>query len=200
LFRILTSKSVRRVVLLCSIVSMWGAEALYSVQAASEDGTRVSLGTVSGPPKGQVMVPLYLTPDPAGIKVGSISAAIGFKGKVVSFVRAEKGFLLDGVNAGFEVELRKDDKDPDKSILQLEVATEGVERKALREGLILSLIFRIEADAPESTKVALTFEELSAGNLDSPAGAIEPLSGKEGSIEVISPEQVPYVACFFFTH
>ena len=169
-------------------------------QAAPARGTRVSLGSVSAAPKGQVMVPLFLTPVPSETQVGSLSAAISFEGKAVSFLRADKGFLLDGVNGGIEAQLQKDSSNPNKSILQLEVTTRGENRKALREGLLLSLVFRVEADAVPETNVTLNFEKLSAATPDAPPKAIEPLVGQKGTIEVLKPESVPYVGCFFFTH
>ena len=169
-------------------------------QSASDGGTRVSLGSVSGVAKTQVMVPLYLTPDPPGMKVGSISATIGFETKAVSFVKVEKGFLLDGVNADFEAEIQQDANSPDKSLLHLEVATQGAERKALREGLIVSLIFRVNDDAPDGTVVDLAIEQVGAKGIDAPPTAIEPLSAEGGTIEVILEDALPYVGCFFFTH
>ena len=146
------------------------------------------------------MVPLFLTPVPSETQVGSISAAISFEGKAVSFLRADKGFLLDGVNGGIEAQLQKDSSNPNKSILHLEVSTRGENRKALREGLLLSLVFRVEADAVPETKVTLNFEKLSAATPDAPPKTIEPLVGQKGTIEVLKPESVPYVGCFFFTH
>ena len=169
-------------------------------QSASDEGTRVSLGSVSGVAKTQVMVPLYLTPDPPARQVGSISAIIAFETKAVSFVKVEKGFLLDGVNADFEAEVRQDANDPDKSRLHLEVATQGDERRALREGLIVSLIFRVNDDAPDGTVVDLVIEQAGAKGIDAPPTEIEPLSAEGGTIEVILEDALPYVGCFFFTH
>ena len=169
-------------------------------QAASRQGTRIALGSVSGVAKSQVMVPLYLTPDPPGIKVGSISATIGFETKAVTFLKAEEGFLLDGVNADIQADLQQDAGNPGKSILRLEVATEGVERKALREGLILSLIFRVNDGAADGTVVSLTFEQIGAKGIEASPTEIEPLSGQNGTIEVILEDALPYVGCFFFTH
>ena len=180
--------------------ALWILPAALLAQAANGQGTRIALGAVSGVAKSQVMVPLYLTPDPSGIKVGSISATIAFETKAVTFLKAEEGFLLDGVNADFEADLQKDADDPNKSILRLEVATEGDERKALREGLILSLIFRVNDDAADGTVVPLVFEQIAAKGIATPPSAIEPLSSQNGTIEVILEDALPYVGCFFFTH
>ena len=180
--------------------ALWILPAALLAQAANGQGTRIALGSVSGVAKSQVMVPLYLTPDPPGTKVGSISATITFETKAVTFLKAEEGFLLDGVNADFEADLQQDADDPNKSILRLEVATEGDERKALREGLILSLIFRVNDDAADGTVVPLVVEQFAAKGIDTPPSTIEPLVSQDGTIEVILEDALPYVGCFFFTH
>lgn len=169
-------------------------------QAVSAKGTRVSLGTVSSAPKGQVIVPFFLTPGTAETQVGSISAAIRFDSKAVTFQRAEKGFLLDGVNGALRAEMKQDSANPNRSVIQLEVSTGGENRKALREGLVLSLVFHVEASAAPDTSVALTFDKLSAASPETPPKPIAPLVGQKGAIEILKPEAVPYVGCFFFTH
>jgi len=181
------------------VLLLTSARFLSSAQAA-ENSTQVSLGVVSGPPKDTVMVPFYLAPDPPGRQIGSVSATVRFQNNGVAFVRGEKGFLLDGVNADFTVELQKDPQDADRSLLQVVVATRGEPRKALREGLLMTLVFRIEENAAPGTNVVLEMEKVRADDLNNPPQSVEPLSGKNGMIEIISPESVPYVACFFFTH
>ncbi|MBI4442699.1 MAG: hypothetical protein HY649_04920 [Acidobacteria bacterium] len=172
-----------------------------SVGKAAENGaTEVSLGDVAGPPKGIVMVPVYLSPDPPSREVGKIAATISFKNEGVAFLRAEKGFLLDGVGGKINVETKNDAQDPNKLVLAMEVVTEGEPRKALREGLVLTLVFQIAEGAAPDTKVALAVENVSATDIAAPPKAIEPVAGKNGTIEIISPDAVPYIACFFFTH
>jgi hypothetical protein len=161
--------------------------------------TLLSLGAVSGAGKAQVMVPLFVTPYPAELPVGSISASLVYQSKGLTFVRAEKSFLLDGVGGVFQVQPAKDPDDPDKSILAIEVSTKGEPRKALREGLILTLVFKIDADAKPGT-VSLDLQKMTASNLDLPPKPIQPLVSKSGTIEIVAPEGVPYVGCFFFSH
>lgn len=169
-------------------------------QAVAAKATRVSLGTVSSAPRGHVIVPLFLTPGAPEIQVGSISASIRFDSKSVTFQRAEKGFLLDGVNGALEAEVKQDSANPNQAVIQLEVFTGGENRKALREGLVLSLLFRVEAGAAPDTNVALTLYNLSAATPETPPKPIAPLVGQTGTIEILKPEAVPYVGCFFFTH
>lgn len=186
--------------LLLTFFLLGGSVRVPPAFAAPQKEIMVTLGAVSGAPKSEVLVPLMLAPSPPELQIGDISATIRFENKAASFLRAEKGFLLDGVNAGFEAQIQKDPGDPNQSVLQLEVATKGEPRKALREGLVLTLVFRIAEGVNPGTVVDLNIEKLTAGDLSAPAKPIAPLSGQKGSIEVISPEQVPYVACFFFTH
>ena len=178
-----------------TLIGMCGAEI-----AAHAQVTVVSLGDVSGGVSSEVIVPVLLNPATTETRVGSISSTIGFDRKLVTFLRAEKGFLLDGVNGKFQTKVQENAAKPEKSSLQLEIATEGEPRKALREGLVLSLIFKINADTPPNTMVPLRFEKLNVGSTDRPSQPIEPITSTPGSIEVLSPESIPYVSCFFFTH
>jgi hypothetical protein len=198
--REVTNKESYRIAVLLGIVLAASAAPLRSSQDNSEKGTFNSLKTVSAAPKNQVMIPLSLTLVPPETQVGRIAATIGFENRGVSFLRVEKAFSLDGVNGSFQAEVQKDANDLNKSILHLEVFTKGEPRKALRDGLVLYLVFQIEADASPGIAVALDFQKIGASNLDDPPKAIEPLVGKNGVIEVLNPENVPYVSCFFFTH
>ncbi|MBI4480973.1 MAG: hypothetical protein HY651_13215 [Acidobacteria bacterium] len=171
-----------------------------AIGAAYAQVTVVSLGDVSGGVGTEVIVPVLLNPATTETRVGSISSTIGFDRKLVTFLRAEKGFLLDGVKGKFQTKVQENAAKPETSTLQLEIATEGEPRKALREGLVVSLIFKINGDAPAKTVVPLRFEKVSAGSADTASQPIEPITSTPGSIEVLSPESIPYVSCFFFTH
>lgn len=187
------------------LVALTGAAPLlHSAQQSSgespEKATRIALGAVSGAAKSQVMVPLFVTPYPSETPVGAISATIEYPNKGITFLKAEKSFLLDGVNGVFQAQGEKDTKDPAKSLIKLEVSTKGEPRKPLREGLILTLLFRIEPDAAAGSTVTLHLQKTDATNLDTPPKPIQPLVGKNGTIEILAPEAVPYVGCFFFSH
>ena len=167
---------------------------------APQKTTLVSLGEVAGGPKSQVLVPVFLTPASPETKVGRVSATITFNSKLVTFVRAEKGFLLEGADGAFKIDLQKDANHSDQSVLLVDVFTQGENRKPLREGLILSLLIDVNEGTPAGTNIPLELENVVASGLDSPPQPIEPLTSKNGNIEVLTPESVPYVACFFFTH
>lgn len=189
-----------KVVVFFNLLLVIGTEALYSAQKEPEKNTRVALGDVSGPPKTEVMVPLYLTPASEDLRVGSISVAIGFDGKMVSFVKAENGFLLEGADGTFHAEVKKGAEDSNHSVLFLEVSTRGEPRKSLKEGLVVTLMFAITPEAPPGNKVSLEFEKVSAADLSTPPKIIEPLSSHQGIIEILPADALPYVGCFFFSH
>ncbi len=194
------SRKLHRSGLLLTLLFLMAAPGLLFAQSDSEKATRIALGAVSGSFKSQVMIPLFLTPYPPENPVGSISATIEYPSKGLTFVKAEKSFLLDGVNGGFEVKAEKDPKDPAKSLIHVEVSTKGEPRKPLREGLALTLLFRIEPDAPAGKTVTLALQNAAAQTTDSPPKPIKPLVTKNGTIEIVAPEGVPYVGCFFFSH
>ena len=206
-------QTIRRVISKSSVVGCMGllstaciaAYLLISpsslmAQAATDKAKRIALGAVSGDPTSQVMIPLFLTPYPPETPVGSVSATIEYNDKGLTYQRAEKSFLLDGVGGGIDVKVEKDPKDPTKSVIRAEVTTKGEPRKSLREGLLLTLVFKIEPDAPASTTVSLAINQASASNLDSPPKPVQPIVRKNGTIEIVAPEGVPYVGCFFFSH
>ena len=162
--------------------------------------TSISLGAVSGGTKSQVMVPLFVTPYPPEKSVGGITASIEYPNKGITFVKAEKSFLQNDVNAVFQVHVEKLPEDPSQSVLKVEIATQGEPRKPLNPGLILTLNFRIEADASPGSKVILRVSKAVASDLEKPPKDIQPVAAKNGNIEILAPEAVPYVGCFFFTH
>ena len=194
-----SGNALRAALVLTVAYTLFLAEAGFGrpAQAASAGTTSVALGAVSSPPKRQVMVPVFLTP---GTPVGSFSAEIRFARKGLLFVRAEKGFLLDSVNATFRAVAEDDASKPGQSVIRLEVSTGGETPKALREGLVLSLVFRVEADAEPDTTVKLVLDRLTAATPSTPPRPVTPLVGREGTVEILRPDAAPYVGCFFFTH
>ena len=189
-----------RLVIVCHLVLVLAAGALHAAQKDSEESTRVALGNVSGPPKTKVMVPLYLTPASGDLRVGSISAAIGFDSKMVSFIKAEKGFLLEGAEGTVRSEIQKGAEGSNHSVLLLDLSTRGEPRKSFKEGLLVTLTFEVAPQAVPGKKVTLEFEKASAEDLSTPPQNIEPLSTHNGIIEILPSDALPYVPCFLFSH
>jgi hypothetical protein len=109
--------------------------------------------------------------------------------------------LLDGVGGVIEeAHDLKDADNPRKSRFRIKVVTSGEPRKSLPDGLVLSLIFEVKGDAVPKTVVPLKIEKLSVTDVDTPPGDLAGSVGRQGSIEVILPEEVPIMPCFFFSH
>lgn len=161
------------------------------------EGNGITLGNVSAAAKTNVIVPLMLELESEEVRVGSLSATIGYNANVATFDRAEKGFLLDGVGGKIKATPKVDGE---KSSVHVEVVTEGEPRKPLRKGLILSLIFKINEKAASDTRMPLLLSDAKMISPDAEPKPIEPLKLAAGEIQVLAPENVPFVSCFFFTH
>jgi hypothetical protein len=146
-----------------------------------------------------VSVPLFFTPPSSpDAGAGRLKATIRFEKQAVTFLKADKGIILESLMGRLEVKQESDSENPQGAILRIEISSDGKEH--LREGILSLLVFSINEDAPAGTKVALQLRDLEADSLDAPTRKIEPLAAKDGSIQVIRPEETPYVNCFFFTH
>jgi len=189
----------RRLWLLTAAVLCLGVR-LGETQETPKLGAQISLGTVSGSPKGEVMVPLLLAPNSPETRVGGIEATVVFETKSVAFERPEKGFLLDGVGGVLVAEVTKDPDHPAQSRVQIQVLTQGQKRKNLPEGLVSSLLFRIAPDAPPGSKVAVKLEKVSAFDMSTPPVELIGTAGTDGSIEIVEEGSTVTVGCFFFTH
>ena len=160
-------------------------------------GNGLTLGNVAAAAKGKVIVPLLLEIESEDVRVGHISANVGYDADVISFQQSEKGFLLEGVGGKVTVTPKEDGA---KSSIAVDIVTEGEPRKALRKGLVVSLVFKVNEKAAADTKVPLMLSAVKLETPDSEPKSIEPLKLTPGEVAVLSPENVPFVSCFFFTH
>lgn len=167
---------------------------------SSGRGASVSLGAVSGTAKNEVAVPLMLIPHPSDTRIGGMEMTIAYESPYVTYQRAEKGFLLDGVGGVIDAREIKDPDNPKKSRVTLKVETKQKSGESLPEGLILTLVFEVKANAVPRTVVPLKIEELTVTESGAGARVLHGTVDKHGSIEVILPEEVPLMPCFFFSH
>jgi hypothetical protein len=165
--------------------------------AGPEQGT-VSLGQVASLPGTEVLAPVYFTPSNPQVQVGRLSATVHFENKSVSFLRAEKGIQLDSTKGSFEVKTDEDAKNAGQSILHLQVSAGAGEH--FRDGLLIFLRFAIKSDAPEGATITLKLGDIDARDVETPPRPVTPLESKNGTIQVMKPDDVPYTACFFFSH
>lgn len=164
---------------------------------ARAQGNGLTLGSVSAAAKGKVIVPFMLELESEEVRVGRISATVGYDANIATFEQAEKGFLLDGVGGKLTATAKVDGE---KSSIAVEVLTEGEPRKPLRKGLVLSLVFKVNEQAASDTKMPLALSGVKLTTIDSDPKPVEPLQLANGEIHVLAPENVPFVSCFFFTH
>ena len=166
----------------------------------SGPGASVSLGAVSGTAKNEVAVPLMLSPHPSDTRIGGIEMTIAYESPYVAYQRAEKGFLLDGVGGVIDAREVKDADNAKKSRVMLKVEAKGNSGDSLPEGLILTLIFEVKPNAVPKVVVPLKIEKLTVRETGTGARVLRGSVDKNGSIEVILPEEVPVMPCFFFSH
>jgi cohesin domain-containing protein len=171
-----------------------------NTKAASGPGASVSLGSVSGTAKNEVAVPLMLAPHPSDTRIGGVEMTVAYESPYVAYQRAEKGFLLDGVGGVIDAREVKDPDNAKKSRVMLKVETKGDSGNTLPDGLILTLIFEVKANAVPKIVVPLKIEKLTVTETGAAARVLHGSVDKNGSIEVILPEEVPVMPCFFFSH
>ena len=164
------------------------------VQAA---GNGLTLGNVAAAAKGKVIVPLLLEIESEDVRVGHIAATVSYDADVITFQQSEKGFMLEGVGGKVTVTPKVDGA---KSTVDVDIITEGEPRRPLRKGLVVSLVFKVNDKAAADTKVPLLLSAVKLETPDAEPKAVEPLKLTPGEVAVLSPENVPFVSCFFFTH
>ena len=182
--------------ILCSLVMLM---ALCAARVGAE-GNGLTLGNVAAAAKGKVIVPLLLEIESEDVRVGHIAATVGYDADVITFQQSEKGFLLEGVGGKVTVTPKVDGA---KSTVDVDIVTEAEPnqpRRALRKGLVVSLVFKVNEKAAADTKVPLLLSAVKLETPDAEPKAIEPLKLTPGEVAVLSPENVPFVSCFFFTH
>jgi len=163
-------------------------------RAALQNQAVVSLGDVASIPGTEVMVPFYFTPRSTEDRTGHLKASIGFENQSVRFLRAEKGIVLETTRGTFTANEETGAGSPTQSVLEVEITAGDGER--LREGVLLFLTFTIKPEASTGTIVTLPVQQVETSSGE----ASEPVTAKNGTIQIIRPEEVPYSSCFFFTH
>lgn len=167
---------------------------------AHAEGNGLTLGSVAAAAKGKVIVPVMLELESEDVRVGHIAATVGYNAEIITFQQAEKGFLLDAVAGKVTATAKVNGA---KSTIEVDVITVGEPdkpRRPLRKGLVLSLVFKVNDNAPADTKAPLTLTAVKLETPDTPPKRIEPTTLTAGEVAVLAPENVPFVSCFFFTH
>ena len=161
-------------------------------QEAGEKATNVNLGYDLGLAGRPASLIIELN-APDGIRVGTTVNEVTFPTKWLKFeeVRGEASAEVEAT-----ANVKTDPGDKDNAVVQITVtAKQGA---SLPNGVIATLAFKVSDDAkgPAVLKLKNVARALSA---DVPPGPIEPVTGRDGEIELPDAPPTAY-ACFFYMH
>jgi hypothetical protein len=176
-------------------------------QAASQQVSRVSIGSIKGMPGASVMVPLTFNADP-GKPLRSLIVDIEYVSNSLVFQKATPGIGAELANAKIETtlsELQPDDKGLKHSRLRLTASLpEPPSKDGLPSGVLAYLLFRLAEEAkPFAIRLVPTVS--SAEDIGTPPKKVTGIGTEAGQVAVEDPQAIydrlaPQVACFFFTH
>lgn len=157
--------------------------------------TRLNISPTSGLPEAEVPVPIYF--ESGGVTAGTLSLEITFPAKLLSFLKAEKSFLVEAAKGQIQADVQSDSR-ADQSTLKLTLSTPAGEtpREFIPDGPIAYLTFRVAKEAPLDTEIVLAAK---AGGVttDDPPRPIPSIATSDGRILI---KLVPLTACFFYMH
>ncbi len=180
------------------LISIFGAARADSpARDEAQKTTRITIGPTSALPSSQVSLPIYLAAA-SGIKVGSLRLEITFPNKLLSFVKSEKSYVLEGGGASLSAEVKEHGEDKNKSVLKLIISAqdEGQARRVIPDGPIAYITFEISKDAQPGTDIVLENKATAMTAEDMPS-QIDPLISYDGKISVV---QNLIISCFFYMH
>lgn len=163
---------------------------------------RITLGSQTGMPGTNVVVPLYYTPA-RGVELRSLSVEIEWVSQNLQFVRSERGISAEMIGADVASKVtgtEKDAKSLERSRLRVDASVvEENPRRGIPEGLLAYLTFKIST-AAQPFAIELRPKLVSATTIGSLGGKISKAELEAGAVRVELPGLPPSVTCFFFTH
>jgi hypothetical protein len=154
---------------------------------------RVDVGDDKSNPGGQAFIPLIFNPT-GGTEIATIITRIAFPNKLLSFEEVRKDVSTDLADADIHTGVKTDEKNPENSVLEVEV--KGRTRNATAGGFVVNLIFKISREVPVGKTIELE-TVANALTTDDPPKPVD-LAIKNGTIETI---ELPVLfACFFYMH
>ena len=169
-----------------------GAARLNAMPQDADKTTSVSLGYDLGLAGRPASLIIELD-APEGVRVGTTVNEVTFPTKWLKFeeVRGEESAEVKTTSS-----VKSDPENKDNSVVQITVtAKQGV---VLPNGKIATMVFKVSDDAkgPEVLKLKNVARALSTSVPPSP---IEPVTGRDGEIELPDAPPAAY-ACFFYMH
>lgn len=165
-------------------------------QEAGQDATLLTISPDAALPESEVRLSVYLK-SAQGVKVGSIAMEINFPKRLLSFIKSERSYLSEALGANISAEV-VDAEDEDKSKLKLEISAPAGKGgpKAIPDGPIAYIVFKISKDAQPNTEIVLENKAKAMTAEDSPK-PVKPIVADNGKISVV-PEII--TSCFFYMH
>ncbi len=151
--------------------------------------TRMTLGSAIGLAGQEVSLQAFLsTSDQIGIS--QLTAEIVFPSSQLTFLDIEPTYLAEQVEARLSAQVAE-------SRVQVSIAVPEEKRRALLQGPIAFLKFKISAHAEAGT-VEISAERVEMKNLE--GQPVQVVQRSETHISIVSPEMIPLFTCFFYLH
>lgn len=166
---------------------------LLAVQQESGTAHRLNLGFDQSVP-GDVAFIAIMFSTSGEVEIGKIITEITFPREILSFKEARGGLPIKSIDAELSAQVRNDDQDTEKSILEVVIVSKAGE--AIPAGTLVNLIFMISPEAPTLHTIVLE-NRSEAFTTGDPPERVE-LTTTDGEIESLD---IPALfACFFYMH
>ncbi len=166
---------------------------VLAVQQESSASERLNLGFDQSVP-GDVAFIAIMFSTAGAVEIGKIITEITFPRELLSFKEARRGLPIKSIDAELSTQIRNEDQNPEKSILEVVIASKAGE--AIPAGTLVNLIFMISPEAPTLHTIVLE-NRSKAFTTDDPPEGVE-LTTTDGEIESLD---IPALfACFFYMH
>ena len=166
---------------------------LLAVQNESSTAHRLNLGFDQSVPGDLAFIAVMFSTSEE-VEIGKIITEITFPHQLLSFEEARRGLPIKSIDAELSTQVRNDDPESEKSILEIVITSTAGE--AIPAGTLVNLTFTISPEAPTLHTIVLEnrSEALTMGD---PPERVE-LTTTNGEIESLD---IPALfACFFYMH
>ena len=167
-----------------------------TVSAVSQGGdaeeTTVDLGFDIGEAGLEVSLPIQLK-APDGVQVGTTLNDVAFPTQWLQFQTVRVG---PSTNAEVAASLKLDAENQGEEIVQVTVTT--AQGTTLTNGIVAFVVFKV-ADEVQGHQTIKLKNVARALNTSVPPSPIEPVTGRDGEIELLASAPVVF-ACFFYLH
>jgi hypothetical protein len=186
------TRTLRIVVLFLGLCAGGPDSLLAAPQETGAKPTSIDVGFDMGEAGRTVSVPIELK-APDGVRVSATINEVTFPSKLFTLEEVRPSPVVE---ADVKSAVKQDEKDAANSVVQVTVTAK--QGSALPNGILASLVFKIADDAKESRVVKLK-NVARAMTAAAPPAPIEPVTGKDGEIELLGSAPTA-VLCFFYMH